>query len=287
MQEYIDIHELFDKYIKKELSDSEIIAFNQRLNNDESFKQEFGLYKDIVTGINIASEDYLRGKFNELDNKSVFSGKRVMTFMYLAAAVVLVAVVGTGIVIKMNQKQQHDDIIASNEQNIVDDDSNTQVKPEPEKIQAKEPDNNEKLLAMNTYKDNYKQYPNKLVPKSRGEIPKDSLPLAMYYYDNQDYSKAELLLSKLLISQPGNEDIRFYLAMSKMATPDVKGALEILLALEKEKSTKYYYSVVWYSGLVYLQSNDIAKAINQFEKITAQNNPYKASSEEILKLLKK
>jgi len=288
MQDNIDIHELFDRYLNSELADSEKVEFDSKLEHDETFRKEFQLYSDIVAGIKITAEEQLRNKFKELDNQASISGKRVMTFMYLAAAIVLLAVVGTGIIIKMNQQKQHDDIIAANEHIINPDDSSAVNSPDNKSNENQNitPAQDEKLLAMNIYKDNYDQYPNRIIPKSRGEVPTDSLPLAMYYYDNQDYVNAENILAKLKISEPENQDISFYLAMSKMAI-NRKGALEILLTLEKNKSAKYYFPSIWYSALLYLQASDNHNAILQLNKLTIKDNPFKGSAEEILKLIKK
>lgn len=42
---------LFDNYLNKELSASELISFEEKLNSDDDFKQEFKIYKALETSL--------------------------------------------------------------------------------------------------------------------------------------------------------------------------------------------------------------------------------------------
>jgi len=291
MLENEQINEYFDRYIRNELTDNERVEFENRLISDETFGLDFKLYSDIVMGIKIASEDKLREKLTEWDeqNKSNIKGKTVLRVMYLAAAAIIVLVIGVAIVFKFQQKQTHDDIIAANEK-IIDKDSSLYKDKQSEKIteeQKQQNANEEKLLALNLYDQNYKQYPNKVFPKSRGEIPSDSFARAMYYYDQQEYKLSQELLLQLNLSDPENIDISYYLAMTEMAIGHFNNALKILLELEKLKPVKYYHAWMWYIGLLYLQLEKIDLAKTQFEKLIESKNPYSIASENILKLFNK
>lgn len=287
MEEYPQNIELFDKYLRSELSQEEKAGFEKRLKDDPDFQNEFNLYLDIVTGIKAAAEDHLRDKFKEIDRKeeSLLSGKRLSTYLSLAAAIVLFIVVGISVLIKIQQNKKHDAFIAKEKNTIINDTAGTDTSKTreknvyPESIEASE----NKLLAMNVVKEYYTQYPNKIFPRSRGEIPTDSFELAMYYYDLQDYSNAESILKHLTY----NQDAVFYYALTLLALDKNKSAWGLLLETSRNKISKFYYPSIWYAGMALLKMNNIDQAIVQFEKLVQEKNPYSESAITILNILKK
>ncbi len=277
--------ELFDSYIRGELSESEKESFDKKLSEDPELKADFEIYLSIVKGIKAASEDYLREKFKEIDlqEKTLLSGRKLSTYLAIAAAIVLFVVVGISVIIKIQQTQKHKEFLAQEQQtdsNLISpkDTSQSANKPvEPQKPAGERM----KLLAMNAYNDYYTQYPNKVFPKSRGEIPVDSFERAMYYYDQQDYLKAEELLKNL----KDIKEAQFYYAMTLLSLDKNKSALSLLLKLQAEPTFKFYYPSIWYAGMACLKLENIEQAILEFKKLTVEKNPYSAQAESILKIL--
>jgi len=95
----------FDNYIQKKLSDSEIISFEEKLQSDPDFKQEFEIYKALETSLtskfeNEAAEKELRNTISKLgskyikpENSAKKKGKLISLFNYkqlmVAASVAL------------------------------------------------------------------------------------------------------------------------------------------------------------------------------------------------------
>lgn len=96
---------VFENYLNKELSASEIISFEEKLNSDDDFKQEFEIYKALETSLaskfkNEEAEKKLRNTISKLGSKYIKSensvkkkGKIISLFNYkklmVAASVAL------------------------------------------------------------------------------------------------------------------------------------------------------------------------------------------------------
>jgi len=71
-----DSYILFDNYLNKELSASELISFEEKLNADADFKQEFEIYKALETSLasrfkNEEAEKELRNTISKLGSKYI------------------------------------------------------------------------------------------------------------------------------------------------------------------------------------------------------------------------
>ncbi|AMC11539.1 hypothetical protein Lupro_09785 [Lutibacter profundi] len=77
-----DNYILFDNYLNKELSASEIISFEEKLESDTNFKQEFEIYKTLNTSLsskfeNEEEEQKLRNTLSNLGLKYIKKEKLV------------------------------------------------------------------------------------------------------------------------------------------------------------------------------------------------------------------
>jgi len=97
---------LFDNYLNKELSASEIISFEEKRNSDADFKQEFEIYKALETSLaskfeNEEAEKELKNTISKLGSKYIKSeksaknkGKLISLFNYkklmVAASIALI-----------------------------------------------------------------------------------------------------------------------------------------------------------------------------------------------------
>tara|TARA_R110001583_G_scaffold27778_1_gene98971 strand:+ start:318 stop:1058 length:741 start_codon:yes stop_codon:yes gene_type:complete len=96
----------FNNYIHKELSDSEIISFEEKLKSDADFKQEFEIYKALETSLaskfeNEEDEKELKNTISKLgskyikqENSTKKKGKLISLFNYkqfmVAASIALI-----------------------------------------------------------------------------------------------------------------------------------------------------------------------------------------------------
>lgn len=81
---------LIDKYFKNELSNSDKTEFENLLNTDITFKEEFDFQKNIVSGIKLARKNELKARLNKIEIPTSNNN----TYLKIAAFVALILSLG-------------------------------------------------------------------------------------------------------------------------------------------------------------------------------------------------
>jgi len=293
MEDLDNLYELFDQYFFNTLDETEKKAFEQRLSENAEFKEEYELYLDLVAGIKLASEDHLRQKLMDTDNTILpVKTSSFPRYLYLVAAAVAILIISSLIVVwitqkssltdeKMITKEQDKDAVPPDKQEKIIDKKEGQEKPE-QKPGSDKTMNDEKYLAVNYYKEYYESYPNNLIPKSRGGIPEELLPRAMYYYDQKDFVASSEILATLYNSEPNNPDYLFYYAICQMELYNFKDAEKLFKKLLDSGNTKYQFQSMWYLSLAYIENKNFKAAGKLLEELAGTQNPYKDKAQSLL-----
>jgi len=133
---------------------------------------------------------------------------------------------------------------------------------------------NEKLFAM--YYDSDK-------PIRVTRSGDDNLVEALRYYQQKDYLGAIGLFDEILVTDPENAAIRFYVGISFIETSQYEKAIESFQYIIDENDNLYIEPAQWHLGLCYLKNDQMDKAQEQFKRIASdERNYYKEDADEIL-----
>ncbi|MBB4118374.1 hypothetical protein GGR32_000648 [Mesonia hippocampi] len=137
------------------------------------------------------------------------------------------------------------------------------------------------------YAENFKPYPNVVVPTVRGDntADKSDVKKAFNAYDNRDYANAAEALKKLYI-QDKEVYFNFYYGISLMADNQTTEAIKVLENQNWEASKILQEQVDWYIALGYLKLQDKTNAITYLEKVKAGKASRAAQAQKILKAIK-
>lgn len=286
MNNLSDTYELFDRFLNDEMSESEKDDFQLKLDEDDDFKKEFDHYQDIIIGIKAASEEKLKEEFREIDKTIADPVIRSKSYyLYRIAAIIVVLLIGVALILLNKHQKSDEDLLTDSPKDLIDEVQkelkNDADDPFEEIIISPYHDQEKLLLAMNVYDEYFTAYPNNLIPQSRG-IPTDSLELAMYYYQLDDYENCLAIMDDLIIQQPENIDFLFYSAICLMYKQDFDRALLYLQNLSVADDKTYADDVKWYTALVFLRTKQLNLAIDIFNHLASYNNEYKKSAEDIV-----
>ena len=285
MNKLSDIYDLFDQFLNDEMSDSEKIDFEQRIHKDADLKKEFDLYQEIIIGIKAASEEKLINEFKELD-QSIHDPVLRSTKYYLIriAAVVVVLLIGAAVLYLSKNQKSGEELLSDSEEEIIDEiqeeiNKGTKEQGKEIKIQG-DPSQDKLLLAMNVYDEYFEAYPLSLAPQSRG-IPADSLELAKYYYQLDEYDNCLNITDKMLKANPDNNELLFYTSICLMYQQDFETALLYLDKLSHSEDKTFDNGVKWYTALIYLRTSRLPEAIDILNHLASFDNEYAKSAEDI------
>lgn len=294
MNIYSENDKLFDKYFHQQLNEAEKEEFEKRLLEDEKFAIEYQLFTDIVTGIKAASEEKLKERFIEIDKTLDTPIIRSSTWYAVrVAAVIVIFLIGISLFYILKPGKSPEQEISGTEQtNDSDLNKQPQIKVEPEIQLAEETkpaeveNEDRKLIAMNIYNEQFKAFPNQLAALSRG-IPTDSVALAMYYYQREEYKTCLDVLTGLRIKDKNNEDYLFYSAICLMYETEFSDAISLFNTINNNKKSKYKTEISWYTALIYLRTKRITEAIEMFRILAESSNVYSARAKEVVEKLTK
>jgi tetratricopeptide (TPR) repeat protein len=290
MDKLSEFYELFDRQANNELSAEEKKEFEERVKSDKELKKAFDEYRDIVLGIKAASEDHLRENMKQWDEESSrLSIRSASYYIYRIAAVFLFLIIGAAVVLILRQQKSTEEKLTDSQEDIIEEIRNDLAPDSLEFEKIKEiPDpemsDQQELLAMQLYDDYFETYPNNLVPKSRG-VPEDSLALAMYYYELEDFQQSLSLFEQLLTSEADQADFLFYSAICEMQLQNYEEALGLFQSLTGNE--KYQEDINWYTALIFLHQNQISEALQLLEQLVVYSTKYKDRSENIVKAFSK
>jgi tetratricopeptide (TPR) repeat protein len=111
---------------------------------------------------------------------------------------------------------------------------------------------------------------------------------ALRFYQQKEYPSAIDLFNEVLVTDPDNSAVRFYLAISYIETNRINEALNNLELIIHQDKNGYSERAQWYLGLCMLKNNQTEQAIAQFRKIASDsNNYYKLDALKVLSQVKK
>lgn len=94
-------HAIFDRYLKGELTEQELAAFEQQLLTDTDFRESFDMYNVLVEGIRDSRKEELRQYLREHKaTRKPLPAKNLLMNWYWAAAATIVLVAGVYLVVQ-------------------------------------------------------------------------------------------------------------------------------------------------------------------------------------------
>ena len=89
---------------------------------------------------------------------------------------------------------------------------------------------------------------------------------AMVEYKNGAYDKALAAWEKLLINNPGNDTLHYFIGSALQAKKDYTAAKDKLQIVVNNPSSVFYKDACWYLGLLYSREGDKEQAISYLEQ---------------------
>ena len=128
--------------------------------------------------------------------------------------------------------------------------------------------------------DNYIDiYPNVYQPITRASNTND-FSNAFVAYESQDFIRAKKEFENLL-EHSENANLEFYYAMSLIQLKAYDAALHQLEHIDPVK-TEFSNEITWYKALLYLQEDNIEKAVENLNTLEFSGSKYKASQRDSL-----
>lgn len=228
--------DLFDKYIKSELSDNERIEFDDKLSSDNEFATEFSVYCAIVRGVcqeaeldnldfGIAMKNITKEQLREIigprhvvetpnaDNKPKAKIINMRAWMWQAISVAAVVVIAFTAVFRIQQQAEYavdNAIYTFNAEAVVSSRSGaTQIdisKLNDDQLREQLP----QLMKMYT------------TATDEQEIADNGYSLAMAYIRLHEREEAKKILIQLIERFDGNEDFQGYVTKCKSVLDMIK-----------------------------------------------------------------
>ena len=79
-------------------------------------------------------------------------------------------------------------------------------------------------------------------------------------------------------------EVRFFMAIAKLASDDTNGAQKIFADLANDSAKKHTFQEEsqWYLALAYLKADNMNEAKRQLKKVARAGHPYEQKAKEIL-----
>jgi TolA-binding protein len=237
MMENVTLYDTFDDYHFDQLSDIERQDFEQKLQSDALFREDFEAYQLMIQGIEQFGTQQLTGNISTIENKlnhenffipqpKILNMKNTTpnsTRILAIAASVAVLVVAA---IYFTQK---------NEPNYDNSNAFAQFHKPEQTVVTKIMD---ELSA----------------PGFAGDKnAKDSLATALKLYKDMDFTGARAYLASYMDKHPEDKVAKMYLGLSLFEMSDYAKAAAHLSPLVNQKDFEYNSTAKWYLALAYMQ----------------------------------
>ena len=238
-------HELIDKFLLQSLNDYEQKEFEQ-LIKDTDFQAEVLFREDLLVATQTEGRTQLKARLTALEQNATMQNtkeaKRISMFRVSLAAAAILLI---GIFMLRFLFIQNID--------------------------------NETLVAQY-----FEPYPNVIAPLHRGEAAKDTLSLAMSFYENKDYSNGIALLKQL----KQQDETDFYIAQMLLSSKQYAKANSYFEVLSSHDN-RFKAAAEWYGTLCSLSLNKQSLAQQQLTKITqTEGHLFKAKAKELFDKLR-
>lgn len=243
MSEVLKNIELIERYCEGKLTTGEKVDFEHRLLVDAEFKDEFELYKVIVSGIREHGEDNLKARLKvadlELDSKPVASLEDRIgvksNYIYWAVAASIVLIVSVGLFWKFSSNSYLPELANT----YYEKDKGLPVEMSTSRNQLDE--------AMNSYKANdYIKAKTQIELMLRHNLGNDTLKY--YYgvvnYELGDYSSSNATLKEIKPESQFFDKAQYRLILIELKNSNKKNAIERIDICLENKSYLYYDKLV-------------------------------------------
>ena len=259
--------DLLQKYFSSGLNDKENILLNDLIENDDDFKKQFELEKDVVQVLKSKRRNLIKNELKKIriqDKKSpnidsehdslyplLFSkNNKTSKKKKLALWGTLAIAAGLAIFFTLH-------VYNTNFNNPID----------------------------NLFAVNYSVYPNVEVPIEKSNNQKETIELkAFIAYESGKYDKA-ISLFEQMTNEKNTNYAEFYLGQSYMANQKIVEAIDIFEKLV-DKSAKYSNESRWFLSLAYLKNKDKKNALHHLEIIVANSSYKSEEAKSIINALK-
>lgn len=224
--------ETIEQYLRDEMSDSARAAFEQRMEQDEQFRETVAYYSNVIEGIETASlkstlESYHaemeQTRNGETSKEPADSTKRYPFVKYLVAASLLLVVGITVWMIAFQQNSQQQLFAAYFE-------------PDPG------------LITPMSSTDQYEFY------------------AGMIDYKQENYRQAIAKWEPLLDERPRSDTLNYFLGVAQLATGDEDEALPYLEMTLKTPESAFGNEAYFYMGLAYLKNGNREAAVQALQQ---------------------
>lgn len=244
-----DTIEQVERYLKGLMSTEEQSQLEQKMDEDEEFRHEVELHRDLLKGIEYHYKQKLKSDLkqretSESDQKAQRS-VRLMYVSWVAIAASLLVLIGGAWFFYW------------------------QASLPPEQL----------------YSQYQKPYPNVAQPVERQtQDAMEGDQKAFYLYEKGDYEEASQLFNQLLTNQSNNIAYLFYKAQSDMHRgahdTAIKGFQQVID--QNNNDNRYGHPARWYLALCYLQTNDIEQSRSLLKDISKSDGEFANKAQELL-----
>jgi len=245
-------YEHIDDYLLGRLSGDGLDAFENRMNEDDKFRQEVELHKKVMIGIIEHEEDKIRDLMlkadRELDDPV---NRKIPVYKYFRLAAVVLLLISVGVFLIFYNTSTN------------------------EKLFSRYFDPYENDLVMSSRSD---QMPDVLADLKPEQVEK--IITGMKNYDRGKFEKASQYLDQDFIKE--KDEIRFYLALSQLADGQDTQAINNLERLVKIPQFRYNKEVSWYLALALLKTEKEDESRTLLVQISKSNSPFSRKAKALL-----
>ncbi len=123
---------------------------------------------------------------------------------------------------------------------------------------------------------------------SRGEQPTGEAEInhAFTLYEKGQYAEAAKDIGRLTIDHPDKQDLKFYHAISLLASGDYVQSIRLLKECTEEPFQELHQRSPWYLALAYLKAGDKEEARHWLQRTMLVDELHKEPAEELLQKIK-
>ena len=230
---------LIEQYLGGELTGEALKEFEQKLRDEPEWQRDVDLHRELGDFLGDKKGLELRAALKEVGSKPRSGKQRTLLIRYIPIAATFALLI-TVTILLLNKSETLD----------------------PQQLFAQ----------------NFTPYEMVLNPRSVAINPKEELRnSAINAYESANYREAIVLFNQLETSNSLGMAPVFYKGICYLALGDTRQAIDVFEELLKSGNSLFTEQTNWYLGLAYLQSNEKAKALSQFQSIS-QSGGYKADA---------
>lgn len=279
-QDFTDLERL-ERYVNNEMSEPELTAFEQEMQENETLAQEFALFSDMLEGIHATGDDDLMNTIKTVDKKlkaeNFFENReaenpkqrdarvipmrrRWMRPLALAATFALLVLAGYFILDGSSSSSNLNALYAQYNQP-----EQTQILNILDHLQT------QGFAGQET------------------KAQQDSLTNALLPYKDKDYAKSIAALNDYLKAYPSDKVAQLYMGLSLKEINQLETASQYLLRLSRDEEFEQQELAQWHLALCYLGLKDEA-ANREAKKLleglqNSANEEYAAGAKAFLEVL--